>query len=186
MRSLTLTPILFALPSLSELVNRQFPHLIIPVNANEPDRAYNTQLTGNITQQIYTEISFDIPSNTATFCQLNFYLNTLPEIGAPWSLSGDPPFTFNISSLPANSINKDTDTWKKRPSPIKTIATVTLTQAGNATIKGGAVVPCPKGQTSQFLLHPGSDERAFAFNWFELDYPASEGGPHGVVFDMLK
>lgn len=46
--------------------------------------------------------------------------------------------------------------------------------------------PCPKGQVAQFLLHPASDDRDFGLDWFELDYPASEGGPHGIVFDMLK
>lgn len=50
---LALIPIFFGLPSLGALVNRQFPHLIIPVDANAPDKAYGTQLTGDITQQVH-------------------------------------------------------------------------------------------------------------------------------------
>lgn len=204
MHTLSLLPILFATLSISELVSRQLPHLIIPVNANEPNRAYGTQLTGNITQQVplpllsppstaqnspslqkYTEISFDIPSKAATSCTLNFFINTLADVNAPWTLSGQAPYQFNISSLPP-AINKDTDTWNNRPAPIKTIATVTLGKDGNVSISGGAVEPCPKGQVSQFLLHPASEEREFGFEWFELDYPESMGGGHGIVFDMVK
>lgn len=136
--------------------------------------------------QKYTEISFDIPSNDASWCQLNFFLNTNAAKGAPWTLWGQAPYAFNISTLPPYSINKDKDTWNSRPQPIKTLATVTLNHAGNASISGGQVYPCPKGQVAQFLLHPASDDREFGFEWFELNYPASEGGPHGLVFDMLK
>ncbi|KAG9200880.1 hypothetical protein G6514_006588 [Epicoccum nigrum] len=185
MHALSFLPLLLATPSASELLNRQFPHLIIPVNAAEPNRAYSTQLTGNITQQKYTEISFDIPSNAATSCQLNFLINTFPSINAPWSLWGEPPYQFNISSLPP-AINKDTDTWNSRPKPIATIATVTLSKNGSASISGGAVEPCLKGQVSHFLLHPASEDREFGFEWFELDYPEALGGAHGIVFDMLK
>ncbi|KAJ4310302.1 hypothetical protein N0V94_008512 [Neodidymelliopsis sp. IMI 364377] len=185
MHALTLLPLLFGLPSFGALVSRQFPHLIVPVDANAPDKAYGTQLSGAITQQKYTEISFDVPSNDAQWCQLQFFLNTNPMKGAPWTLWGQAPYQFNVSSLPS-TINKDTDTWNKRPQPIKTLATVTLTHSGNASISGGAVYPCPKGQVAQFLLHPASDDRDFGLTWFELDYPSSEGGPHGITFDMLK
>jgi hypothetical protein len=206
MHALSFLPLLLATPSASELLNRQFPHLIIPVNGAEPNRAYGTQLTGNITQQVrlpalpfllptsppaypslqkYTEISFDIPSNAATSCQLNFFINTFPSINAPWYLWGEPPYQFNISSLPP-AINKDTDTWNSRPKPVATIATVTLSKNGSASISGGAVEPCLKGQVSQFLLHPASEDREFGFEWFELDYPEALGGAHGIVFDMLK
>ncbi|KAF1362718.1 hypothetical protein EJ07DRAFT_105857 [Lizonia empirigonia] len=185
MHALALLPILFSVPSLGVLVSRQFPHLIIPVDADAPDQAFGTQLSGKITQQQYTEISFDVPSNDAEYCQLQFFINTNTTKGAPWTLYGQAPYQFNISSLPP-TINKDTDTWNSRPQPIKTVATVTLSYSGNATVSGGAVYPCPKGQVSQFLLHPASDDRDFGFTWFELDYPAAEGGPHGIVFDMLK
>lgn len=134
---------------------------------------------------MYTEISFDIPSNDATRCQLNFFINTNTSRAAPWSLWGKPPYQFNISSLPP-TINRDNDTWNHRPQPIKTVATVTLDHSGNVSIANGAIQPCPKGQPAQYLLHPASDDRIFGFTWFELDYPASQGGPHGIVFDMLK
>ncbi|KAH6614320.1 ubiquitin 3 binding protein But2 C-terminal domain-containing protein [Boeremia exigua] len=185
MRLSLLLPALFGLPSLGLLVSRQFPHLIIPVDADAPDRAYGTQLTAAITQQKYTEISFDIPSNDASYCQLNFFLNTNRLKGAPWSLWGQAPYKFNISSLPP-TINKDLDTWNSRPQPLRTLATVTLTHGGNVTLTGGSVYPCSKGQVAQFLLHPASDDREFGLSWFELDYPASEGGPHGITFDMMK
>ena len=135
--------------------------------------------------KIYTEISFDVPSNDAGYCRLQFHINTNPTKGAPWTLEGQAPYQFNISSL-QSPINKDKDTWNERPEPLNTIATVTLSHSGNASISGGAVYPCPKGNVAQFLLHPASDDRDFKFTWFELDYPVPDGGPHGIVFDMLK
>ena len=70
--------------------------------------------------------------------------------------------------------------------PLKTIATVTLDHSGKTGIANGVIYPCPKGQAAQFLLHPASDDRGFGFTWFELDYPEAEGGPHGIVLEMLK
>jgi hypothetical protein len=100
-------------------------------------------------------------------------------------LYGQAPYQFNISSLPT-TINKDTDRWNSRPVPIATVGTVTVSPSGSANITGGGVYPCPKGQPAQFLLHPASDDRPFGLDWFELDYPTSEGGPHGIVFEMYS
>lgn len=74
-------------------------------------------------------------------------------------------------------MNKDTDTWNKRPQPIGWVASVELDHAGKVTITGGTV-PCKKGQPNQFLLYPGSD-RDFGLTWFELTDPL-----HGITYDM--
>ena len=52
MYALTLLPLLFGLPSLGALVSRQFPRLIIPVDSDNPNKAYGTQLSGAITQKV--------------------------------------------------------------------------------------------------------------------------------------
>lgn len=52
MHALALLPILFSVPCLGVLVSRQFPHLIVPVDADAPDQAFGTQLSGKITQQV--------------------------------------------------------------------------------------------------------------------------------------
>jgi hypothetical protein len=52
MRVLNLLPVLFGVPSFGVLISRQFPHLIIPVDANNPNTAYGTQKIANITQTV--------------------------------------------------------------------------------------------------------------------------------------
>ena len=129
------------------------------------------------TQQIFTEISFDVPSNGANYCQLAFTISTDPTRSAPWTLWGVAPYRFNISSLPP-TINKDTDTWNNRPQPIEWVATVELDNQGNTKVFSNGVV-CAKGQVAQFLLYPENPERDFGLVWFELTDPL-----HGITYEM--
>jgi hypothetical protein len=52
MRVLNLLPVLFGIPSFGAIITRQFPRLIIPVDANNPNTAYGTQKIANITQTV--------------------------------------------------------------------------------------------------------------------------------------
>ncbi|KAF2129398.1 hypothetical protein P153DRAFT_366788 [Dothidotthia symphoricarpi CBS 119687] len=133
------------------------------------------------TTAVWTEISFDVPANNANMCHLDFFLNTNPLKNAPLVLSGQAPYTFNISRLEPR-INKDRDTWNTHPKVVEYAATVTVEHGGKTRVDGGWFA-CPKGQVAQFLLMPGSD-RNLKLEWYELDYRADEGGPHGVVLDM--
>ncbi|KAF2845492.1 hypothetical protein T440DRAFT_472620 [Plenodomus tracheiphilus IPT5] len=130
----------------------------------------------------HVEVSFDVPSNEAAICRLNFHINTSPTKNAPRALYGTPPYTFNISRLQP-TIDKDTDTWNSHPNITDYVATYILGQAGNVSTVASHWFECPKGQVAQFLLYPLGG-RDFGYYWFELDYPAEEGGPHGVVLEM--
>ena len=123
-----------------------------------------------------------MPVNNAAICRLAFYINLDPNKNAPRSLSGDPPYTFNISRLEPK-INKDADTWNTHPIVTDYYATFELTQAGAVKTVYSKWFECPKGNVAQFLMQPASD-RAFGYYWFELDYPAAQGGTHGVVLEM--
>lgn len=182
MRALTLTPVLFGLPVLSALVNTQFPHLLIPLNSSDPNRIYGTQKTGEVSNSVYTEVSFDVPGdNAATNCRINFHVNTNATKNAPRELSGDAPYTFNVTRV-ASAMDQFKDSWASHPAPTDWVATVTLTKAGDVTVDG-AWFDCPKWNVAQFLLTPSAN-RALRYWWFELDYPASEGGPHGITLEM--
>ncbi|KAF2178648.1 hypothetical protein K469DRAFT_642669 [Zopfia rhizophila CBS 207.26] len=183
MLAITVVPLLFFLHAYAAtLVDRQFPHLIVPVKQDEPDRAFNTQYSGEIAvkagaHQVYTEISFDVPTNAAQTCNLAF---TIAPANGPWTLSGDPaagPLVFNISSLPNASINKDKDTWNSRPKSQEWVASVEVAYNGNVKLTGGSVV-CAKGSAQQFVMYPGS-ARDFGLTWFELTQPL-----HGVTYEM--
>ena len=130
----------------------------------------------------YTEVSFDVPANEASICRLQFKINTDPNKNAPRSLSGQSPYTFDISRLDP-SINKNTDSWNSHPNITEHYATFSLDQAGNVREVVNKWFTCPKGQVAQFVLHPSST-RNFDYYWFELDYSAAEGGPHGIVLEM--
>lgn len=64
MRSILFLTLAFALNASAALVNRQFPHLIIPVDKREPDRAFGTQKEANIqhTVQFPNAFSHNPPS----------------------------------------------------------------------------------------------------------------------------
>ncbi|CAO2654592.1 Nn.00g113250.m01.CDS01 [Neocucurbitaria sp. VM-36] len=187
MHALTLLPVLFGLGAFADLINVQFPHLIIPLVNTAPNISFGTRLDATISYSPssgaaeYTEISFDVPNNNAAICRLNFYINTDANKNAPRQLSGDAPYLFNITRLDPK-INKDSDNWNSYPATTGHVKTVELDHAG---VKGqdDGWFTCPKGQVAQFLLRPASN-RAFRFYWFELDYPANEGGAHGVVLEM--
>jgi hypothetical protein len=182
MRAFALLPVLFALGSIAELEHVEFPHLIIPLKDSTADSAYGTQTTGEVSNSVYTEVSFDVPRDVAAnICRINFSINTNPAKNAPRTLSGQAPYTFFVYRIEP-TINKDTDTWNSHPEIINYVATITLSEGGGVTIVDGWF-DCPKGEVAQFLLVP-QGTRAFRYTWYELNYPASAGGPHGITLEM--
>jgi hypothetical protein len=182
MRFLALLPFLFALGAVADLQAVEFPHLIIPLKKNSPDQAFGTQTSGEISQAVWTEVSFDVPSNVdANICRINFHINTNPSKNAPRTLSGDAPYTFLIYRM-LTDINQDTDSWNSHPKTTNYVATVTLTPGGGVTLLDGWF-QCPMGDVAQFLLTPVGS-RAFKYTWFELDYASDAGGPHGITLEM--
>jgi hypothetical protein len=199
MRSISLFPVLCSLQAVTAgILSRQLPHLIIPVNTNSPNTPAGTKFEGNVQQivslhifslhslfpltpdQTYTEVLFDVPSNGATWCQLDFdiYVDAsgAHSEGAPWHVWDANPFKFNISSLD-RTINKDTDTWFNRPNTVDVVAHIEVFSNGKVVVHGGGV-PCLKGQPNSFLLYP-ADNQIGGLTWFELDNPL-----HGISYIM--
>ncbi|OCK78304.1 hypothetical protein K432DRAFT_383962 [Lepidopterella palustris CBS 459.81] len=168
--------------SLAGLIDREFPHLIIPLHQDNPMYPYGTQYYGNIqiqdgAHQIWTEISFDVPPNVASSCNLAF---AFPP-GAPWTLSGDEslgPLTFDVWYI-SPAMNQSRDAWNQntRPAVQSWVANVQVGYDGFVQIIGGSV-SCAKGQVAQFLLSPGS-ERSFGLSWFEEANPIN-----GITYEM--
>lgn len=182
MRLLTLLPFVFALGAVADLQQVEFPHLIIPLKKSFPAQAFGTQTSGEISQRVWTEVSFDVPNNVpANICRINFHINTNPSKNAPRTLSGAAPYTFLVYRL-LPQINKDTDSWDSHPKTTNYVATVTLTPSGGVTVEDGWF-QCPLGEVVQFLLTPVGS-RAFRYTWFELDYSSDVGGPHGITLEM--
>jgi len=81
----------------------EFPHLIVPVNSAQPDKAYGTQYNGTITPQESTIFNFDLPASYAgKTCSLVFLF---PEQAAletsAYTFNGRGGITVNELSSPA-------------------------------------------------------------------------------------
>jgi hypothetical protein len=186
MHFLTLTPLFFALPSAATLLYVAFPHLLIPLVKDSPNHAYGTKNNATVSGNIFTELSFDVPRDipNVAICRLNFHVNTSPLKNAPKEIKGAAPFQFHASALEP-TISKDDDTWYSHP-PVtgNPMMTVKLGSDWSVTVVDGWF-ECPFGKVAQFLLHPtGEAGRSFSYSWFELNYPWTEGGPHGITLEM--
>lgn len=169
----------------ADIIHIEFPHLLVPLNAKKPNTTYGTVKTGEVSNDLYTEISFDVPANnSAAYCHLNFHINTSPVKGAPFALSGVAPYQFNIYQLAKPGIDMDHDTWNKHSPTGPLVGTVNITQDRKVDVQGGWV-ECNKGNVQQFIIKP-SEDRALRVYWFELDYGEQDGGPHGLTFEMYE
>lgn len=181
MRSLLLLPALFTLGAVADLLLVDFPHLIIPLNYSAPDTAYGTQKSGEVSNRVYTEVSFDVRADIpAKICRLNFHINTNPTKNAPWTLDGAGPYTFLIGRQ-RPWIDTDKDTWNTYPDVQNYAATVEVSKDGSVNVEDGWF-QCGKGEVAQFLLYSMSPD--MRLTWYELDYPQELGGPHGIVLEM--
>ncbi|KAL5382465.1 hypothetical protein DPSP01_006564 [Paraphaeosphaeria sporulosa] len=107
MRAVILS-VVFGLGVLADALYRDYPHLIIPLDAKAPDKAYGTVPTFHISNDNWTAANWDVPNNNATRCQLGFTINTDENRGAPWSLWGvndDEAYLINIVALENDSIS---------------------------------------------------------------------------------
>ncbi|KAL5115102.1 hypothetical protein ACEQ8H_007017 [Pleosporales sp. CAS-2024a] len=184
MRLLTLFPVLFALGAVADLLYVDFPHLLIPINKTSPNTVYGTVKTGEVSNNVWTEVSFDVRNDIpgVKICRINFHINTNPSKNAPRSLSGVAPYEFVIYRTTSN-MDQTKDSWNHSPMITNYLAAVKLTQDGAVELTDGWF-QCPLGDVAQFVLTPVTDTRAFKYTWFELDYPEEQGGPHGITLEM--
>lgn len=186
MHFLTLTPLLFAFPVLSTLLFTDFPHLLVSLNKDQANSPLGTFPFATVSNSVWTEVNFDVHPKAeypAAICRINFHINTNGAKNAPRYLDGDAPYTFQVFRLQPE-INKWADTWNNHPKLLEDwpTATITLTEQGDVTVDGGWF-ECPFGQVAQFLVKPVGD-KDFTYYWYELDYPAIDGGPHGITLEM--
>src|SRR4051812_7091033 len=104
MRFLTFIPALFALPTIGALIDKQYAHLIVPLNKSEEYTPMGTQKSFDIERyvhhpythesipnypylpQIWTAFLFDVPDNNANWCNLKLTISTDEKRGAPYKV----------------------------------------------------------------------------------------------------
>jgi hypothetical protein len=160
----------------------QLQRMYIPTHAHSYYRLACTYLQQSKTlDEQWTAVNYDVPDNEANICRIRFYVNTDIIKKAPLSLEGEAPFAINISRIESKLVNGGT-TWNNKPTITEHYDTYVLSKNG-ATEVVSKWFQCPKGDVAQFVIHPAG-KRDLKIYWFELDYGAVDGGPHGVVLEM--
>ncbi|QDS77396.1 hypothetical protein FKW77_006157 [Venturia effusa] len=162
-----------------------FPSLIIPIQSDQPTRAFGTQKSGAIKwdqgNEIATEIAFDNLPFGGERCSLNFVLAR----NGPWTFDAQStkPWTFGIYNMIGGLVSQE-DTWNKHPLATDFVANVILSVGPNAQMDvaiSNHTVPCTKGR-AQFLLR--SYPSSFNLTWFEIKEVPPTEGRNGITFDI--
>ncbi|PVH96945.1 hypothetical protein DM02DRAFT_568753, partial [Periconia macrospinosa] len=157
MRFLTFIPALFALPTIGALIDKQYAHLIVPLNKSEEYTPMGTQKSFDIERYIWTAFLFDVPDNNANWCNLKLTISTDEKRSAPykvWGNTGDEDFyVFNVSTV-SRHINKDADTWHDHPEIKEWVATFTVWKDGRVKQDGGLFFACAKNNIAEYIAHP--------------------------------
>lgn len=139
----------------------EFPHLIVPINCEEPETAYGTQFDGQVTPNaISTIFNFDIPeSDEGESCTLVFFFPEQSQLEtSSYSLSGSGSVDFGMCSAPATTAT----TYETAPSIKTDYGAFTLEPGMSYTI---AEFECPAGQKIAFEMSSSST----SFSYFQ-DY----------------
>ncbi|KAG5984510.1 hypothetical protein E4U55_004503 [Claviceps digitariae] len=119
----------------------EFPHLIIPVDKSNPDKAYGTSFFGEVTSSISSIFNFDIPaSDSGKTCTLVFLFPEQSQLQtSSYSLSGEGNIAFSILNSPVST----STTWNDKPGKESVYGIAALTPGNSYSI---ATFPCPAGQ----------------------------------------
>ena len=146
----------------------QYPHLIIPVDANNPDKAYGTQYNGTLNSKVSTIFNFDIPASYAgKTCSTVFLFPQLDQLETS-SYSFNDKGGFTIAVL--NGVADESTTYANAPAVAKQIGSVDSLQRGSShTLSQDA---CPAGARVSFEV---TATGGLDLSWFN-DYNPSPLG----------
>lgn len=139
----------------------QFPHLIVPVNSKQPNKAYGTSFNGTVGNGISSIFNFDVPaSDNGKTCTLTFAFPAQSQLEtSAYSMSGNGTVYFAKLSNPATTQT----TYANAPSKSDHYGSYCL-QPGNAYAI--AQMPCAAGQSVAFEM---SAQTGTVLNYFQ-DY----------------
>ncbi|KAL8917426.1 MAG: hypothetical protein Q9172_005865 [Xanthocarpia lactea] len=112
----------------------EFPHLIVPVDKNQPDVALGTSYNGRVSSTVSSLYNFDLPSSLAgKFCSLVFLFPTRDQLRTSnYTLSGAGGLSFERLDSPADSAT----TFNNQPEINGTVGAITDLQPGNSYVIG--------------------------------------------------
>ncbi|KAF2186369.1 hypothetical protein K469DRAFT_726376 [Zopfia rhizophila CBS 207.26] len=138
----------------------EFPHLIIPLDKNKPDKAFGTKFNGAASSSICTAFNFDIHEHHAgKTCSLIFLFPQKWDLEtSDFELKGEGGLEFSKLDKPCTVET----TWKSKPheTPLKDFG---VEPGHNYHIWSGA---CPAGQRVSYLMcGHGSVELEYFQDW---------------------
>ncbi|KAL8689728.1 MAG: hypothetical protein Q9224_004577 [Gallowayella concinna] len=128
--------------------NFEFPHLIVPVDKNQPDKAFGTSFNGRISPTISSFFNFDLPTSLAgKTCSLVFLFPKRDQLQtANYTLSGTGGITIDRLKSPSDSAT----TYNNQPEFNVTVNSIPDLQPGNSYVIGSG--GCFAGDRSGYKL----------------------------------
>ena len=126
----------------------QFPHLIVPVDSSNPNKAYGTQYNATISSKVSTIFNFDIPASYAgKTCSTVFLFPQLDQLEtSSYSLNDKGGFTIAV----LNGVANESTTYSNAPAVAKQIGAVESLKRGSSyTLSQDA---CPAGSRVSFEI----------------------------------
>lgn len=144
----------------------QYPHLIVPVSQQSPDKAYGTSYNGTLTSDISSIFNFDIPKSYTGTCSLVFLFPEQSQLEtSSFSFSGDGVVDF-----------KQLDTIASSKTTYSSVGGVKTDFGGKTIHPGSSTVvstfSCPAGETVSYEL---SSVSGTSLNYFQDWNPSPIG-----------
>ncbi|KAI9698252.1 MAG: hypothetical protein M1820_007522 [Bogoriella megaspora] len=142
----------------------EYPHLIIPIDSANPNKAYGTSYNGTVSSTISSIFNFDIPaSDTGKTCSLTFLLPNASQLQTSnYDLSGSGVITFSLLSSTASA----STTYANAPSVKLEVGSVDNVQVGSAYHISSD--ECPAGTAISFEIKATGSLNLNYFQDYEL------------------
>ncbi|KAM0278837.1 hypothetical protein ACHAQH_004913 [Verticillium albo-atrum] len=150
----------------------EYPHLIIPVDSSNPDKAAGTSYNGQIDSKTSSIFNFDIPGDyKGKTCSLVFLFPKKEDLEtSDWKMSGSGEVDF----CKLDGVADEKTTANNAPGVEKDLKTVKV-EAGNGY--SIATFDCPAGEAVSYEMKAKADTSL----WFFEDYNPSPLGLYITV-----
>ncbi|KAG5927536.1 hypothetical protein E4U42_002113 [Claviceps africana] len=120
----------------------EFPHLIVPVDKSNPDKAYGTSYFGEVTSSISSLFNFDIPAGDyGKTCTLVFLFPEQSQLRtSSYTLTGEGNIDVSILD---NTVSTST-TWNNKPGKKSVYGIKAISPGHSYSV---ATFACPAGQS---------------------------------------
>ncbi|KAG5951364.1 hypothetical protein E4U53_003261 [Claviceps sorghi] len=126
----------------------EFPHLIVPVDKSNPDKAFGTSYFGEVSSSISSLFNFDIPAEDyGKTCTLVFLFPEQSQLQtSSYTFSGEGNIDVSILDNPVST----STTWNNKPGKKSAYGIKAITPGHSYSV---ATFSCPAGQSISVELN---------------------------------